>query len=154
MKAGLTIDMIEHDDYEEANMRSYQRPIGKLVYLLCGTCPDITFVVGQLSRQNANHCFSHMCWNSNTSTTGWCGRPAGYTGSRLRSRRLGRWGAISGVHRLTSCSPLSGCWDGISGVHRLTSVPTSVGLLGFICSFVVCMDPTRPAGNCPHLRPK
>lgn len=70
MKAGLTIDMIEHDDYEEANLRSYQRLIGKLVYLLCGPCPNITFVVGQLNRQNANHCLSHMCWNSNTSTTG------------------------------------------------------------------------------------
>lgn len=53
MKAGSTIEMSEHDDYEEADLRPYQRLIGKLMYLSCGTRPDIAFIVGQLSRHNA-----------------------------------------------------------------------------------------------------
>ena len=54
-------------------------------------------------------------------TTGRCGRSVEYTGSRLCPRQFGRWG-------------------GISGVHRLMSVPTSVGSLRYICSFVNCLS--------------
>lgn len=60
MKVGSTLDMEEPDDYEEANLRSYQRLIGKLKYLSCGTRPDIAFVVGQLSKHNADPRFGHM----------------------------------------------------------------------------------------------
>lgn len=46
MKAGSTIDMGEPNDYEKADLKSYQRLIGKLMYLLCGTRTDIAFAVG------------------------------------------------------------------------------------------------------------
>lgn len=46
-------------------------------------------------------------------------RSVGYTGSRLCPRQLSHWGASSGVYRLMSLS-------------------TSVGLLGYICSFDSC----------------
>lgn len=54
MKAGSSIEMGEHDDYEKAELRPYQHLIGKLMYLSCGTRPDIAFVLGQLSRHNAD----------------------------------------------------------------------------------------------------
>lgn len=54
MKAGSTIDMAEPDDYEEADLKSYQRLIGKLMYLSCATRPDIAFVITQLSRHHAD----------------------------------------------------------------------------------------------------
>lgn len=60
MKAGSSIEMGEHDDYEEAELKLYQRLIGKLMYLSCGTRPDIAFVVGQLSRHNADPRVGHM----------------------------------------------------------------------------------------------
>lgn len=52
--------MGEPDDYKKAEMRPYQRLIGQLMCLLCGTCPDIAFVVGQLSRHNADPRLGHM----------------------------------------------------------------------------------------------
>lgn len=54
MKAGSTIEMTEPEDYEKADLRIYQRLIGKLMYLACGKRPNISFVVGQLSRHNVN----------------------------------------------------------------------------------------------------
>ena len=36
MKAGSSIEMISPEDYEEADLRTYQRLIGKLMYLACG----------------------------------------------------------------------------------------------------------------------
>lgn len=54
MKAGLAIEMLDTENYEETDLREYQRLIGKLMYLACGTRPDIAFVVGHLSKQNAD----------------------------------------------------------------------------------------------------
>ncbi len=60
MKTGSTIEMSEPEDYREVDLRTYQRLIGKLIYLACGTRPDIAFVVGQLSRHNANPRKGHL----------------------------------------------------------------------------------------------
>lgn len=54
MKAGSAIDMSEANDYQEKDLQKYQRLIRKLMYLACGTRPDIIFTVGQLSNQNAD----------------------------------------------------------------------------------------------------
>lgn len=54
IKAGSSIEMSDLEDYEEANLRTYQRLIGKLMYLVCRTRPDIAFVVGQLSKHKAD----------------------------------------------------------------------------------------------------
>lgn len=54
MKVGSFIEMLEEDDYEETDIKTYQRLIGKLMYLSCGTRPDIAFAVGQLSKRNAD----------------------------------------------------------------------------------------------------
>lgn len=60
MKAGNFIDMQEEDDYEEADLKTYQRLVGKLMYLSCGTRPDIDFVVGQLSKRNSDPRMGHL----------------------------------------------------------------------------------------------
>lgn len=52
MKAGSAIDMTNADAYEEEDLHTYQRLIGKLMYLACGTRPDIAFAVGQPSKHN------------------------------------------------------------------------------------------------------
>ncbi len=52
MKACCFIEMSEPGDYEKVDIKPYQRLIGKLMYLSCGTRSDIAFVVGQLSKYN------------------------------------------------------------------------------------------------------
>ena len=54
MKTDLFIKILDSKDYKEANLHIYQRLIGKLIYFLYGTRPDISFVIGQLSRHNTN----------------------------------------------------------------------------------------------------
>ena len=46
MKARYFIDIQEPEDYKEAKIKSYQQLIAKLMYLLCGTRPDIFFAIG------------------------------------------------------------------------------------------------------------
>ncbi len=60
MKAGSTIEMTEPEDYEETDLRKYQRLIGQLMYLACGTRRDIAFVVGQLSKHNVDPRKDHL----------------------------------------------------------------------------------------------
>lgn len=54
MKVGSSIKMTDPEDYDKTNHHTYQKFVGKLMYLLCGTIPDIAFVVGQLSRHNTD----------------------------------------------------------------------------------------------------
>lgn len=54
MKAGLAIEMLDLDDYNKTDLHEYQRLIGKLMYLICETRPDIVFAVSQLSKQNTD----------------------------------------------------------------------------------------------------
>lgn len=60
MKTGCFIKMSEHDDDEEAEIKPYQRLIGKLIYLSCETRLDIAFAVGQLSKHNSDPRLGHM----------------------------------------------------------------------------------------------
>lgn len=49
--------MGDPEDYEEADLRTYQQLIGKLMYLACGTRPDIAFTV---SKHNADPRKGHL----------------------------------------------------------------------------------------------
>lgn len=46
MKVGGFIKIFEDNNYEETDIKIYQRLKEKLIYLSCITRPDITFVVG------------------------------------------------------------------------------------------------------------
>ena len=54
VKSGSTLFLDQTGDYQQANLTEYQCLIGKLIYLSCGTQPDIAFVVEQLSRHSWN----------------------------------------------------------------------------------------------------
>lgn len=54
MKAESAIEMIKPDDYEKINLCKYQRLVSKLMYLAYGMRPNITFIVGQRSKHNAD----------------------------------------------------------------------------------------------------
>ena len=60
MKASSSIEMSDPEDYEKADLHTYQRLVGKLIYLSYGTRPDILFIVGQLSRHNADSKKRHL----------------------------------------------------------------------------------------------
>ena len=60
MKAGSFIEMNELDDYDKTDLRNYQRLIRKLIYLACRTRPNIIFIVGKLSKHNADFRKSHL----------------------------------------------------------------------------------------------
>lgn len=40
--------MLDPNDYDETDLYEYQCLIGKLMYLVCETRPDIAYTVGQL----------------------------------------------------------------------------------------------------------
>ena len=54
MKIKSAINMSDVDVYKEEDLHTYQQLIGKLMYLACGTRPDIAFAIGQLSKHNAD----------------------------------------------------------------------------------------------------
>ncbi len=60
IKTGSAIEMNEPDDYNEADLGEYQRLIGKLMYLVCGTRLDKVFVVGRLGKYNADSRKDHL----------------------------------------------------------------------------------------------
>lgn len=54
IKAKSVIEINNVNNYKMTDIKAYQQLIGKLIYLLCGTRPNIVFTVGQLSRQNSD----------------------------------------------------------------------------------------------------
>lgn len=60
MKANSSIDMSDLENYKEVNLYTYQCLIGKLIYFTYSIRPNIAFVVGQLSRYNANPRKRHL----------------------------------------------------------------------------------------------
>ena len=54
VKAGSTFFLDQASNHQQAALIVYQRRIGKLIYLSCGTRPNIVFVIGQLSRHNSD----------------------------------------------------------------------------------------------------
>lgn len=60
VKAGSSFFLDQVGDYQQADLAVYQRLIGKLMYLSCGTRPDIAFVVGQLSCHNSDPRVGHL----------------------------------------------------------------------------------------------
>lgn len=60
IKVGYFIEMSKPGDYEEVDIKSYQRLIGKLMYLLCSTRLDIAFAVNQLSKYNSDPRADHI----------------------------------------------------------------------------------------------
>ena len=51
MVPGLYITLEDNGDSDSTEITAYQCMIGKLLYIACGTCPDIAFAVGCLSQQ-------------------------------------------------------------------------------------------------------
>lgn len=60
MKTGLSLKMLEPNDYDKTDLHIYQQLIGKLIYLAYETRPDIVFVIGQLNRYNADPRKGHL----------------------------------------------------------------------------------------------
>lgn len=60
IKAGNFIEMQGEDDYKKVDLKVYQWLIGKLMYLSYRTRPDISFVVGQLSKRNVDLRMGHL----------------------------------------------------------------------------------------------
>ena len=61
IKAGSFFTLDQAEDHLPTDLIAYQRLIGKLMYLACGTRSDIAFVVGQLSRHNSDPRIGHIC---------------------------------------------------------------------------------------------
>ena len=55
IKADSTFFLDQIEDHQQTDLIAYQLLIDKPIYLNCKTCPDITFIVGQLSRHNLNY---------------------------------------------------------------------------------------------------
>ena len=60
VKASSTLFLDQAGDHQQADSTEYQCLISKLIYLSCGTRPDIGFVIRQLSRHNSNPCVRHL----------------------------------------------------------------------------------------------
>jgi hypothetical protein len=60
MKAGSFIALDGEGYTDEVDIGKYQSLVGKLMYLACGTRPDIQFVVGRLSQHNTDPRQGHM----------------------------------------------------------------------------------------------
>ena len=60
MKPGSFITLDKPEDTDEVELKDLQRIVGKLMYIACGTRPDITFAVGCLSQNVSDPQLSHI----------------------------------------------------------------------------------------------
>ena len=60
MVPGSYITLKDDSDSDSTEITTYQHLIGKLLYIACGTHPDITFTVGCLSQQCSDPQISHI----------------------------------------------------------------------------------------------
>lgn len=60
MITGLSIEMLEPNNYKKTNLNIYQQLIGKLIYLAYGTRLDIAFIVGQFNKHNIDFKKKHL----------------------------------------------------------------------------------------------
>lgn len=61
IKTRLFIFIDQAGNYDSANLAAYQQLIEKLMYLACGTWPDIFFVVSLLSQYNSDLKVGYFC---------------------------------------------------------------------------------------------
>lgn len=60
MKASNFINIPEANNVEKTKLKTYQRLVGKLRYLLCGIRSNIVFLVVQLNRRNTDPYIGHF----------------------------------------------------------------------------------------------
>lgn len=60
IKAGLAIEMFNPNNYNKTDLFKDQCLIGKLIYLVCKTRPNIAFAIGWLNKHNTNPKKSHL----------------------------------------------------------------------------------------------
>lgn len=60
VKAGSTFLQDQTGDHQQTNLTAYQCLIKKLIYLKFEICPNISFIIGQLNRHNANLWIKHL----------------------------------------------------------------------------------------------
>lgn len=60
MKRSYFIEMSKPGNYKEVDIKPYQHLIGKLIYLLYSTKPNIAFAIGQLSKHNLDPKTGHI----------------------------------------------------------------------------------------------
>ena len=61
MKTGSFLTLDQAGDHLLTDLIVYQCLIWKLMYLACGTRPDIAFVIGQFSCYNSDPQIGHIC---------------------------------------------------------------------------------------------
>lgn len=54
MKIETFIKIFKNNNYEKTDIKTYQRLIKKLMYLLCNIRSNIVFIIGHLSKRNIN----------------------------------------------------------------------------------------------------
>ena len=60
--AGMDSHLVKYDLQASASdIKHYQSLIGSLLYVLIGTCPDISFAVSHLAQYVANPSPNHLC---------------------------------------------------------------------------------------------
>ena len=60
VKASSTLFLDQAEDNQQVDLTAYRQLVDKLIYLSCGTRPDIAFIIGQLSCHNSDLQAEHL----------------------------------------------------------------------------------------------